>query len=396
MRILMVSTEYPPMTGGIGRYTSNLIKALQNQGLEIYVVCDDKGYGNFSGISPENKQNSEVLLKIVEKLKPDLVHIQFDPGLYGLVLNTTMMSPQGRTYIDLFYHKCQIPIITTFHSVYNLREWIKNAVLTKRVGRTGRLGVPARIAVRAWKRTLDYRSFLNLNKEKLKLSRSGVVFSHYMHKILGGGEIIYHGAEPAISVKPNRNEARAYFSLSHLRSVEGSKTNRIVLALGFKTATKGWDILQKMKIPDGWTMIVNSSKAYYNTENIEWGWTKISSKKNIIDLQRGYLSDEELSMLFYASDAVILPYSVTSGSGVMFDALAHGLPFVATDLEFFREFSSQNLGITVKRNSDCFSKGLQELHENYSKYKQSVDEFKDKLKWSDVAKEHLKLYKKVM
>jgi glycosyltransferase involved in cell wall biosynthesis len=92
---------------------------------------------------------------------------------------------------------------------------------------------------------------------------------------------------------------------------------------------------------------------------------------------------------------VILPYSVTSGSGVMFDALAHGLPFVATDLEFFREFSSRNLGITVKRNSDCFSKGLQELHENYSKYKQSVDEFKDKLKWSDVAKEHLKLYKKV-
>ena len=199
MRILMVSTEYPPMTGGIGRYTSNLIKALQKQGLEIYVVCDDKGYGNFSGISPENKQNSEILLKIVEQLKPDLVHIQFDPGLYGLVLNTTMTSPQGRTYIDLFYHKCQTPIITTFHSVYNIREWIKNAVLTKRVGRTGRLGVPARIAVRAWKRILDYRSFLNLNKEKLKLSRSGIVFSHYMHKLLGGGEIIYHGAEPAIS-----------------------------------------------------------------------------------------------------------------------------------------------------------------------------------------------------
>jgi glycosyltransferase involved in cell wall biosynthesis len=394
MRILMVSTEYPPMTGGIGRYTSNLTKALRKQDLEVYIVCDGRGNGNFSGISPENEQNSQVLLKIVEKLKPDLVHIQFDPGLYGLVLNTTMTSPKGRTYIDLFYHKCQTPIITTFHSVYNLREWIKNAVLTKRVGRTGRIGVPARIAVRAWKRILDYRSFLNLNREKLKLSRSGIVFSHYMYKLLGGGEIIYHGAEPAISVKPSRNEARAFFSLSDQRSEEGSKNHRIVLALGFKTATKGWDILQKMKIPDGWTMIVNSSKAYYNTENIEWDWNKISSKKNIIDIQRGYLSDEELSILFYASDAVILPYNVTSGSGVMFDALAHGLPFVATDLEFFQEFSSLNLGITVKRNSNCFSTGLQELHENYSKYEQSVDKFKDKLKWSDVAKEHLRLYNK--
>jgi glycosyltransferase involved in cell wall biosynthesis len=394
MRVLMVSTEYPPMTGGIGRYTSNLTKALQKQGLEVYVVCDDKGDGNFSGISPENKQNSEVLLKIVEKLKPDLVHIQFDPGMYGLMLKTTMMSRTGGTYIDLFYHKCKTPIITTFHSAYTRREWIKNAFLTKRVGRTGRLGVPARMAVTAWKRFLNYSSFHNLNREKLELSRSGIVFSHYMHNLLGGGEIIYHGADPAISDNPNKNEARAFFSLSREVPREEFKTHRIVLALGFKTATKGWNLLEKMHIPDGWTMVVNSSKGYYNTENIELRWNKPSNKKNVIDIQRGYLSDEELSMLFYASDAVVLPYSITSGSGVMFDALAHGLPFVATDLEFFREFSSQNLGITVKRNPASFSKGLQELHKNYSKYAQAVNDFKGKLKWSNVAKEHLKIYEK--
>ena len=384
------------MTGGIGRYTSNLTKALKKQGVEIYIVCDNKGDGDFSGISPDNKQNSDILLKIVEKLKPDLVHIQFDPGLYGLVLNTTIMSPQGRTYIDTFYHKCQTPIITTFHSVYTLREWIKNAVLTKRVGRTGRLGVPARITVRAWKRFLDYRSFLDLNREKLKLSRAGIVFSHYMYRILGGGEIIYHGAEPALNIEPSKSDARAFFSLPHQGSGEGPKFHRIALALGFSTATKGWNILEKINIPDKWTVVVNSSKAYYNTESIEMGWSKTSTKGNIIDLKRGYLSDEELSMLFYASDAVLLPYSVTSGSGVMFDALAHGLPFVATDLEFFREFSSQNLGITTKRNPASFSKGLRELEQNYSKYVQAVNNFKGNLKWTDIARKHLELYKNVV
>jgi len=40
----------------------------------------------------------------------------------------------------------------------------------------------------------------------------------------------------------------------------------------------------------------------------------------------------------YAADALILPYKVSSGSGVMFDGLAHGLPFVATDLGFLRIF----------------------------------------------------------
>ena len=46
-----------------------------------------------------------------------------------------------------------------------------------------------------------------------------------------------------------------------------------------------------------------------------------------------------MSHLFCASDAKIMPYSVTSGSGVMFDALGHGLPFVASDLGFFKEFA---------------------------------------------------------
>jgi hypothetical protein len=27
--------------------------------------------------------------------------------------------------------------------------------------------------------------------------------------------------------------------------------------------------------------------------------------------------------------------------GVMFDALAHGLPFIATDLEFFKEYAKK-------------------------------------------------------
>ena len=74
-------------------------------------------------------------------------------------------------------------------------------------------------------------------------------------------------------------------------------------------------------------------------------------KKNIIDLQRGFISEEDLSMLFYAADAVMLPYSVSAGSGVMFDALAHGIPFIASDLGFFKEFSNQGLGCNCQKKS---------------------------------------------
>jgi glycosyltransferase involved in cell wall biosynthesis len=395
MQVLMVSTEYPLMPGGVGRYTSNLTNELRKAGIDVYVVCDEKGDGQYSGLSPKNPHNSDVLLKIVNDLKPDIVHVQFEPGLYGLILDPLDPKKSG-TYIDAFYTKCKIPIVTTFHTGYSLGQWISQASLIKKSGRIGKLGIPARGLVRFWKYFLNYRAFTNLNKEKLRMSAAGIVFSHYMSERLGnstnndadsnGGKchVIYHGSEPALYPSLNKKEAREKFSLP-----QEEQEYRIALALGFRTATKGWDILGKMKMPDGWTLVVNSSKGHYSTENVDLKWEKAD---NILDLQRGFLSEEELSTLFYASDAVILPYKVTAGSGVMFDALAHGLPFVATDLKFFREFASQGLGITVKRNPHAFSSGIKKLDRNYFNYAETVDAFKQKLKWNFVARQHSQLY----
>jgi glycosyltransferase involved in cell wall biosynthesis len=394
MQVLMVSTEYPPMPGGVGRYTSNLTNELRKDGLDVYVVCDEKGDGQYSGLSPKNPRNSDVLLKIVNDLKPDVVHVQFEPGLYGLILDPFNPKKSG-TYIDPFYVKCKIPIVTTFHTGYSLSQWIGQVSLIKKCGRIGKLGIPARALVRFWKYFLNYQAFNNLNKEKLRMSTAGIVFSHYMSERLGSStndvgssagskcHIIYHGSEPAIYPPLTKKEAREKFSLPPEHG------HRIALALGFKTATKGWDILGKMKLPDGWILVVNSSKGHYSTENLDLNW---ENAENILDLQRGFLSEEELSILFYASDIAILPYKVTAGSGVMFDALAHGLPFIATDLEFFREFGAQGLGITVKRNPHAFSKGIKKLDRNYFKYVETVDAFKQKLKWNFVARQHSQLY----
>jgi glycosyltransferase involved in cell wall biosynthesis len=393
MKLLMVSTEYPPMPGGVGRYTANLTSELRKAGLDVYVVCDEKGNGQYSGLSPKNPHNSDVLLKIVNDLKPDVVHVQFEPGLYGLILDPLDPKKSG-TYIDSFYTKCKIPIVTTFHTGYSLGQWISQASLIKKSGRIGKLGIPARALVRFWKYFLNYQAFNNLNKEKLRMSRAGIVFSHYMSERLdastnddgnGGNRchVIYHGSEPAICPPLNKKEAREKFSLPQ------EQGHRIALAHGFRTAGKGWDILEKMKMPDGWTLVVNSSKGHYSIENLDLTWQKAD---NILDLQRGFLSEEELSTLFYACDAAILPYKVTAGSGVMFDALAHGLPFIATDLDFFREFAAKGLGITAKRNPHEFSKGIKKLDRNYFKYAESVDTFKQNLKWNFVARQHSQLY----
>jgi glycosyltransferase involved in cell wall biosynthesis len=158
------------------------------------------------------------------------------------------------------------------------------------------------------------------------------------------------------------------------------------------TTTKGWDIFEKMFIPKSWTIAINSSKNHYNEENLN---PKFKQSK-IVNLNMDFLNDRELSLLFHAADVVLLPYKVSSGSGVMFDGLAHGLPFIASDLEFFKEFSSMGLGITVKRTPNAFTDALLDLDANYTAYSEAVESFKARLKWDYSANMHIKLYENIM
>lgn len=65
--ILMVCTEYPPMQGGIGRYVYNLVKSLRSKGIEIKVLSNSDGKGDYTGLSPFSKNNSEILFELVQK-----------------------------------------------------------------------------------------------------------------------------------------------------------------------------------------------------------------------------------------------------------------------------------------------------------------------------------------
>lgn len=378
----MVSTEYPPMHGGVGRYTFNLVRALRNKGSKVLVACNEEGDGDCFGLAPANDDNYQVLLEIVDKIHPDIVHIQYEHGLYGLVLNS-FNPDKTRTNIDSFYDKCSVPIVTTFHTSFNFKQWMAMVVPIKS-NNSGKISHWGNKLLRYWTHFFNYQSFHDLNRRKLTKSAAGVVFSQYMKNKVGGGTIVYHGAESVIPFSVGKEQARLRFTLP--------KKGRIALAVGFRTATKGWDIFQKMDIPSSWTIVINSSKNHYNMENLN---PTIEHSK-LINLNMDFLNDTELSLLFQAADVVLLPYKVSSGSGVMFDGLAHGLPFIASDLEFFREFSSMGLGITVKRNPRAFAKALSELDGNYSAYSMAVKSFKNNIKWDYVADMHIHLYENII
>lgn len=401
--VLMVTTEYPPMPGGVGRYTSNLALALKNLGIKVYIACNERGEGDFFGLDASNKENSRILLRIVNQIKPDLVHVQLEHGLYGLNFDS-IKKFRMQTNIDQFYEKCQTPTITTFHSAYPIEQWI-NLVPSNHPSKFRLLGIPIELSSLALKygnRMVTYELFNRANREKMLRSAASIAFSENMARILSTRDynvnVIYHGAEPSLMNRPTMEVARSHYSLPLDR--------KIALALGFATHTKGWEILKEMKIPDNWTILVNHSRNYYSRENNIPNSLPSNNNSDsgdhhqdshgLFDLDLGFLPDDALSLLFYASDTVIMPYSVVAGSGVMFDALAHGLPFVASDLGFFKEFARKGLGIAVKRKPIHFSEALKMLESDYPHYKKEVERFKSNLNWDSVAKQHVEIYMRVL
>jgi glycosyltransferase involved in cell wall biosynthesis len=408
MNVLVVSGEYPPMKGGVGRYTKNLVQAIaEKPNVDVSVAIsgpphpssseagrrdlgeDSNNVTIYRGVIRKgDKRNSDRILQIVSEIKPDVVNIQYERGLYEVdttIRHTFWRLVHGST-LDRFYRMCPVPTVSTLHTVFPQDEYsayVKDRALRKE-GRFGFLPQPLRAAIRRW--VMDQRYDLLLNV----VSQSDGIISpaRTLQEVVRRGTVIYHGAEPAIKLSSlsspinDKNDFRKDFGLP--------LDKMLLLAFGYAGSYKGFDVLGSLGLPDSWSLVVKQTKHERGLEKpIEIGK---NNGENVISLNLGYLDDTTMSKLFFACDAIIFPYKIVSVSGVMFDALAHGLPFIASDLRFFKEFADMGLGIVCKRNMQSFERSISTLALAYDEYKTRVEQFRSKLRWSNIAKEHIEFF----
>jgi glycosyltransferase involved in cell wall biosynthesis len=419
----VVSGEYPPMRGGVGRYTYHLVHALSDRknidinvavnggqsnirptttkamtksppitienttnsnnagiyGIDNYNIDNNKYTVYYDIIRKGDWKNSQRLLRLVHELKPDIVNIQYERGLYEVdttVAHIIRKITYGST-LDKFYKECPVFTISTLHTVlpYNEYQGYIKERASRKEGRFAYLPLPVRAAIRRWVMKRRY----NLILEVLKMSDEIISPARTIREIVKRGAVIYHGAEPAIPLlsPADKVEFRKEFGLP--------TDKKILLAFGYVGSYKGFDILDSINLPKEWSLVIKQNKH-------ERGIEQPVYIKNAITLHLGYLDDVMLSKLFFSCDAVIFPYKVVSISGVLFDALAHGLPFIASDLKFFREFEEMGLGITSSRNALALSKSISHFSAGYEKYKKNVQQFSPKLRWSDIAQKHIEFF----
>jgi glycosyltransferase involved in cell wall biosynthesis len=420
MKVLVVSGEYPPMKGGVGRYTFNLVHALAKESnIDVSVAISSPAAAASAPPPPPtahattattgaaarpksnkvtvypgivrkgDKQNSDHLFQLVSETNPDIVNIQYERGLYEVdttIRHTLWRLVHGST-LDRFYRKCPVPIVSTLHTVFpeeEYRSYVKDRALRKE-GRFGFLPMPLRAAIRRW--VMEQRYHLLL--EVVRLSDGIISPARTIKDVVKRGTVIYHGAEPNIEVS---SSSRANDKQQQFRNELGLPTDKmLLLAFGYAGSYKGFDLLGSLRLPDGWSLVVKQTKHERGSEK-PIDVRKNEDNSNVISLHLGYLDDSTLSKLFFACDAIIFPYKVVSVSGVMFDALAHGLPFIASNLRFFKEFADMGLGIVCNRDMESFEQAIGDLAMEYDEYKTRVEQFRSNLRWSNVAQKHFEFF----
>src|SRR5215207_8199203 len=434
MKVLVVSGEYPPMKGGVGRYTLNLVHALaKKSNIDVSVAISAAAAATAAAPPPHplppppafattattgapdasptsnkitvypgivrkgDKQNSDHLLWLVSETKPDIVNIQYERGLYEVdttIRQTIWRLVHGST-LDRFYRKCPVPIVSTLHTVFpeeEYRSYVKDRALRKE-GRFGFLPMPLRAAIRRW--VMEQRYDLLL--EVVRLSDGIISPARTIKDVVRRGTVIYHGAEPNIEVSSSApstaNDKKQRQLQQKFRNELGLPSDKmLLLAFGYAGSYKGFDVLGSLRLPDGWSLVVKQTKHERGSEKPIEVRKNGDNSNDVVSLHLGYLDDSTLSKLFFACDAIIFPYKVVSVSGVMFDALAHGLPFIASNLRFFKEFADMGLGIACNRDMQSFEQAIENLALAYDEYKTRVEQFRSNLRWSNVAQKHVEFF----
>src|SRR5215218_8214585 len=131
MKILVVSGEYPPMKGGVGRYTKNLVQAIAKKPNVDVSVATSAAASNAATIDPSHdsnnnvtiypgairkgdKRNSDRILGIVSDIKPDVVNIQYERGLYEV--DTTIRHTFWRLVHGSILQN--VPSTNSIHAAY--------------------------------------------------------------------------------------------------------------------------------------------------------------------------------------------------------------------------------------------------------------------------------------
>lgn len=366
MRIGIVST-YPPIECGIATYSQYLTEALREQRCDVYVVSHFGGSGPqvFQAFDYEDADLAEKAFRVLVRLTPDVVHIQHEFGLYG--------KHHGVAVIPLIMQlrMAEVPVVTTLHTVYREVPRQHRVIIEAICSNSDRVVVHESYQVETLRKVLHSR-----------LAEKVVRIPH-------GARLV----EPITDAKQRL----------------GLPTDKkIILIIGYFRPSKNFELAVELfpeirrRFPDAVLVVAGKTRGGEHKAYRDFLFEKIadSDEKDGIYLIRGQLPQAVFDTILSAADVVMLPYNISSQSGIMAHCLAFGRPVVTSDTEAMRQtLAKTGAGIVCQNpgnyvdsvvkilSDDDFARDLSDKAREY---------VRSEISWPRVTQRHIELYAALM
>ncbi|MBC7332870.1 MAG: glycosyltransferase [Actinobacteria bacterium] len=359
MRIGFIST-YPPIECGIATYTKYLTDEIKKLNHVVHIISEYGALGERVH-TVYNSQDPDLAYKIFNtaiKLGLEVVHIQHEFGLFG--------PNRGVNVIPLIYQLklSKTPVVITMHTVYDSFT-SENKLLTEALIRSG-------------DKIIVHENYQLESIEK-----------HIGH--FDNITVIPHGVRKVEKIP----DAKLRLGL------EGKK---VILLLGYFRPSKNFEtiieLFPKIKEKVKESILVVAGDIRLN-ENIDYTEKLVrlineSPAKDSIKFFKSKFPQEVFDTFVSSADVAVLPYKVSSQSGIMAHFLAFGIPLVTSDLKVFTEiFKESRCGLISKTDEDYVNNIVKILTDDRLRNSLSEEALKrvnSKLRWDIVAKNTVKIY----
>jgi glycosyltransferase involved in cell wall biosynthesis len=377
MKIAWLSS-WPPRHCGIATYSVELIEALQHSDNDVHVICHPDGGGpGEKNVYPVMHTDvhgwDEAVFDTVQKIDPDIVHIQHEYGLYQT------SGDHGSGLFRLLFRlniQRKYPVVITYHSVYS------------------RLNPMMRLYMDVMQRFV-FAGIVHAEYQWMNLHAN-------LGRVVDNVYVIPHGAASDISV--SRKESKKNLGL------EGKL---VVGMLGWFTPTKGfdrvleiWDDISQDLGDD--TMLVLAGDARLGDENQIDHKQKLLSlidqlvHKDRIKVVLGSFTPEEYNGIMVSFDVMVMPYTIASQSGNLAHSFALGVPAVVSGLEGLKaeaEASGAAIAVTpgdreALKRAILMIMGDASLRKQYARRARTY--VQKKIGWTKTVKKHMQIYKKAL
>ncbi len=400
MKIAHISL-YPPKwelhckKSGVAPYTKNLATNIKySSDDKVYIIGDiDSDLESYQEEWVEVRKVFKKwnffyknILKEVDKIKPDVVHIQQELALYGGIASAVMLR-----FLLIWLKKRNIKIVTTFHGIVDVvsidEEFMKENFSALPI-------FLVKFAFRfIFNPLIKYSDEIIVHEELFK----NRILEQYISKKPENIHVVHHGIEDFSNKKISKQEAREKLKIS--------ENEKILLFMGYVTGYKWLDLLiewmdfyKKNFWKDFKIFILgahhpklkndeNYKKEYYRLKNL--AEEKLGEN---VDWQEGFVDDAKMALYYPLSDVVLFPYTRSiASSWPMALSIGYEIPFLASEV-FAESVDDKNL--LFEKNPEKMAEKIKDFFENTKKYQKTISEMRVSRLWSEIWKQTYNIYKK--